>query len=193
MGAVNLVVGPKGVGKTTVLSEFTSTKPDVRHVHFGEKLAEIAGMEGIDVDGESLGPTERTYLRRRTSVAVKQLATEMETPVVVDTHFLFPTRYGFVPGLLVDNVRTLDPERILVFDASAETIQRRLRDGGQRSVLYESLEQIERHRELGRIAATCAAATVGARIYFVDNDSASVEETAERVEDVFERDEELMV
>lgn len=189
MGDVHLFVGPKGVGKTTVLSRFLTENPEFEHVNYASELLDIAADEGILTEDElRLRPREREYLREQTSAAIAESAAAREVPTIVDGHFLLPTTHGFLPGFLVDDVRLLDPTKIIVLDASAETIRKRLEDDDQRETLYASLTQIDRHRELVQTATMCASMTVDARTYFVDNDEPDVETTVTELRDLFNRD-----
>ncbi|MDZ7731019.1 MAG: hypothetical protein U5K37_08985 [Natrialbaceae archaeon] len=88
------------------------------------------------------------------------------------------TNHGFVSGLPTPVLSDLDPARIVLLEASAETISERRSDVEHRVYREQGRRAIDLHQDLNRAAAMQYAIATDAAVRLVENEG-SVEAAAD--------------
>lgn len=175
-----IIAGIAGVGKTTVLRKLME-KLDIKIINFGDVMFEIASKEGVKNRDEirKLSYEKQLELQRKAAEIIAK-----NKKVIIDTHCTIKTPYGYLPGLPYDILKILMPKRIILIEADAKDIvARREKDKDIRKRDFESIEEIELHQLMNRIAAMNYAALVNATVKIVKNRENRIDET---VEEIFE-------
>lgn len=183
MSNVNIVVGLSGVGKSTVLEEATKlAKQEYEIINYGDKMLEIAKEEGL-VDSrdelKKIGSEEQKEVQKK---AAESIVEESEDGnVIVDTHAAIQTPHGFLPGLPKWTVENLEPQHLVILDATAEEIYERSKGDGGRNREHESVEGIERYREVAREMASTGSVLTGAYLKIIKNSDGMAQQAAEEL------------
>jgi adenylate kinase len=178
MSDVYVVAGLSGVGKSSVVNRALAQVSEVKRVNFGDAILEEALKQKLVENRDELRLLETEVQRDLQARAAKHIS-EMEGKVIVDTHLTIPTPDGYVPGIPVDILVSLDPKRIIILEADpGDILKRRILDRG-RARVDESLEEIEEHFDFDRAAAIAMAIQVGAPVKIIRNDV--VEEAGEEL------------
>ena len=164
-----MVAGLSGVGKSSVVNHALAMVEDVERVNFGDAILKEALKQKLVKNRDELRLLEPEVQRRLQSTAAKKIS-RMEGKVIVDTHLTIPTPDGYVPGIPVDILVSLNPKRIIILEADpGDILKRRILDRG-RARVDESLEEIEEHFDFDRAAAIAMAIHVGSPVKIIRND-----------------------
>ena len=114
MGVV-IVTGVPGVGKSTVMN--AAQEYGYKIVNFGSTMFEEAQKEGVnDRDDMRKLPIEKQQtLQKQAGERIAQMGN-----VVVDTHASILTPSGYMPGLPEWTIRALNPNIIVLVEATAD-------------------------------------------------------------------------
>jgi adenylate kinase len=179
---VFLVAGLSGVGKSSVVNSALAKVKGVVRVNFGDAILREALDEKLVKNRDELRLLDPEVQRRLQAKAAAKIG-QMEGKVVVDTHLTIPTPDGYVPGIPVEILVSLNPKRIVILEADpGDILKRRILDRG-RSRVDESLEQIEEHFDFDRAAAISMSIHVGSPVKIIRNDV--VEEAGEELARIF--------
>jgi len=158
-----VVVAVPGAGKTTILKKLLEKVPDLKVVNFGDYMFEEAkkgfGVSDRDEMRKKLKPRDYKFLQEKAAEAIAKL----DGDLIIDTHAVIKTSFGYYPGLPSRVVEILNPDAIVVLEFRPEDIlQRRLKDlkaeeGVKRLREIEKVEDVQEHQELGREMAMAAA------------------------------------
>ncbi|RLG02233.1 MAG: adenylate kinase [Thaumarchaeota archaeon] len=158
-----VVVAVPGAGKTTILKKLLEKVPDLKVVNFGDYMFEEArkgfGISDRDEMRRKLKPRDYKLLQERAAEAIARL----DGDLIIDTHAVIKTSFGYYPGLPSRVAEILNPDAIVVLEFRPEDIlQRRLKDlkaeeGVKRVREIERVEDVQEHQELGREMAMAAA------------------------------------
>ena len=158
-----VVVAVPGAGKTTILKKLLEKVPDLRVVNFGDYMFEEArkgfGISDRDEMRRKLKPRDYKLLQERAAEAIARL----DGDLIIDTHAVIKTTFGYYPGLPSRVAEILNPDAIVVLEFRPEDIlQRRLKDlkaeeGVKRLREIERVEDVQEHQEFGREMAMAAA------------------------------------
>jgi len=157
---IAVVTALPGSGKTTTLKKFVEIMPDMSVVNYGDLMFEEAkknyGIVHRDEMRERLGLRDYQRLQRLAAEKISAMKN-----VVVDTHSVIKTPFGYYPGLPGEAVRIMSPELIVFIECRSEDIlNRRLKDltsGVDRKRETSSLEEIERDQQVGKQFVVAAA------------------------------------
>ncbi len=184
-----VVFGIPGVGKTTVLSETVETAPKeglkVQVVNFGDKMLEVALEEKLIEGGEKARDQIRRLpletqrrIQRISGEKIAKIAEESEGTVIVDTHVLIQTPFGYLTGLPVWVAEALKPNILAIIEAKIEEItSRRAKDLTRERDLDEE-EKIKEHQKMNRWGAVCVATLTGATVAIIENSEKKVGEAS---------------
>lgn len=166
-----IITGIPGVGKSTITRlALQRTKAKFRLINFGDLMFEEAVKAGLVKHRDEMRKLPLKIQRELQMKAAKKI-TEMakEHPILVDTHATIKTPHGYMLGLPYEVVKTLNPNFIVIIEATpSEILGRRLRDL-KRDRDVETEEQIQRHQDLNRAAAIAYAMHSNALIKIIEN------------------------
>ena len=124
-----VVVAVPGAGKTTILKKLLEKVPDLKVVNFGDYMFEEAkkgfGISDRDEMRRKLKPRNYKLLQEKAAEAIAKL----DGDLIIDTHAVIKTSFGYYPGLPSRVAEILNPDAIVVLEFRPEDIlQRRLKD-----------------------------------------------------------------
>lgn len=183
MTEINIVVGLSGVGKGTVLEQAMNlADKNYKIINYGDRMLEVAKEEGL-VDSrdeiKELDPETNKRLQRGAAESIVEDSEEEN--VIVETHAALKTPYGYIPGLPEWSVKEIDPEKIIVIDASAEEIYDRTIEDNSRDREHETVKGIEEYRQIARQMASTNAVLTGSYLSVIENRDGMVEDAAEEL------------
>ncbi|ASJ09926.1 adenylate kinase [Thermococcus sp. P6] len=171
MSFVVMITGIPGVGKSTITRmALKKTKARFRLVNFGDLMFEEAVKSGLVRHRDEmrrLNPEVQKELQLKVARKIVEIA-ERE-PVLLDTHATIRTPAGYLLGFPREVIEVINPNFIVIIEASpSEILGRRLRDL-KRDRDVETEEQIQRHQDLNRAAAVSYAMHSHALIKIIEN------------------------
>ena len=171
MGVV-VVTGVPGVGKSTVMS--SAKEYGYKIVNFGTTMFEEAQKEGVADrdDMRKLAIEDQQRLQKQAGEKISRMGN-----VVVDTHASILTSSGYMPGLPEWTVRALNPDIIVLVEATPDEIAGRRNKDASRA---RDSDDIGLHQTMNREYAATAAVMTGATVSIVENHDNQVEIAVEQ-------------
>jgi adenylate kinase len=183
---VAVLTGVPGVGATTLGDEAMAILEDrdvpYDLVSFGTVMLETAQDEGLVETRDELRklPSEdQRDIQRQAGERIAAMGEEGN--VLVDTHCAINTPDGYLPGLPEWVLEGLQPDVIVLVEATADEILFRRLDDETRSRDMEDTGEIATHQEMNRSAAMSYATLTGATVKLVENPDGGVDEAAEEL------------
>jgi adenylate kinase len=187
---VTVVSGIPGVGASKVCEEARRELGErYTLVNTGDVMLEAALERGLANSREGLAElplADQRVLQRRAGEYVRREA--REGPVLVNTHLVIQTPYGFLPGLPEPVLADVDPSAILLVEADAPTIVERRERSNYRDYPEETELMVTFHQQLSRAAAMGYSMRSGVPVQLVPNEGA-VENAVESLVDAVGRSE----
>lgn len=183
MSELNIVVGLSGVGKSTVLEEaMLLSEKEYKIINYGDKMVEEAKEQELVNNRDEMKDLEvETYKEIQKTAAEKILEESKDQNVIVDTHAAIKSPYGYIPGLPKWSVEELNPNKIIILDASAQEIVKRREGDSKRERNVEPVEKIQEYREVAREMAATGSVLTGAYLKIIENESGKVQESAKEL------------
>ena len=127
-----IIVGVPGVGKSTIINNATETLEkkgtSVKTVVFGSVMFEEAKKLGIN-DRDQLRKQTIDIQQRLQNMAAEHISNLDDTIVFVDTHLFIKTQSGYYPGLPMNLILKMNPQRLILVTANSnEILNRRKKD-----------------------------------------------------------------
>ena len=127
-----IIVGVPGVGKSTIINNATETLEkkgtSVKTVVFGSVMFEEAKKLGIN-DRDELRKQTIDIQQRLQNMAAEHISNLDDTIVFVDTHLFIKTQSGYYPGLPMNLILKMNPQRLILITANSnEILNRRKKD-----------------------------------------------------------------
>ena len=159
--SVVVVTGVPGVGKSTVMG--IAKEYGYKIVNFGTTMFEEAQKEGVsDRDGmRKLALNDQQRLQKQAGEKISKMG-----DVVVDTHASILTSAGYMPGLPEWTVKALNPDIIVLVEATPEEIKGRRNKDASRARVNDD---IGLHQSVNREYAAVAAVITGSTVAIVKN------------------------
>ncbi|WP_414837503.1 adenylate kinase [Candidatus Nanosalina sp. VS9-1] len=188
MSNVNIVVGLSGVGKSTVLEEALKlAEEDYEIINYGDRMLDLA-MERDLIDSrdeiKEISAEEQKDIQKKAAESIVEDAEDGN--IIVDTHAAIQTPHGFLPGLPKWTVENLEPEHIVILDASAQEIYDRSTEDGGRNREHESVEGIELYQSVAREMAATGSVLTGAYLKTIENKAGKAQQAAQELVSVLE-------
>lgn len=188
MGKVVVVTGVPGVGKSTVLeralNQLKTKGIEYELIIYGDVMLELLKRKGITHRDEMRNFPVGPY-RDVQREAGKQIArVAKRKPVLVDTHCLVKKPEGYYPGLPRWVLEELQPELIVIIEASPEEVAGRRAKDPARKRDKELLNEVVEHQQLNRATATAYAALTGATVRIIHNRDGKLSEAVNEMVEV---------
>lgn len=181
-----IIVGIPGVGKSTIISNATTALQNI-----GTSVATVVFGSVMFEEAKKLGITHRDQMRKL-SIDVQQKLQNMaadlisgrrESIVVVDTHLFIKTSSGYYPGLPMNLILKLNPDRLILVSANSEEILRRRKDDNTRTRDMISDDEIKRDIEVSLSMISSLSILTGAPFEIIHNNDNMIDSaTAQMVE-----------
>jgi adenylate kinase len=181
-----IIVGIPGVGKSTIISNATTALQNI-----GTSVTTVVFGSVMFEEAKKLGITHRDQMRKL-SIDVQQKLQNMaadlisgrgESIVVVDTHLFIKTSSGYYPGLPMNLILKLNPDRLILVSANSEEILRRRKDDNTRTRDMISDDEIKRDIEISLSMISSLSILTGAPFEIIHNNDNMIDSaTAQMVE-----------
>lgn len=181
-----IIVGIPGVGKSTIISNATTALQNI-----GTSVTTVVFGSVMFEEAKKLGITHRDQMRKL-SIDVQQKLQNMaadlisgrrESIVVVDTHLFIKTSSGYYPGLPMNLILKLNPDRLIQVSANSEEILRRRKDDNTRTRDMISDDEIKRDIEVSLSMISSLSILTGAPFEIIHNNDNMIDSaTAQMVE-----------
>jgi len=170
--SVVIVTGVPGVGKSTVMA--AAEEYGYKIVNFGTIMFEEAQKEGVADrdDMRKLAVEDQQRLQKQAGEKISQMG-----DVVVDTHASILTPSGYMPGLPEWTARALNPDVIVLVEATPDEIAGRRSKDASRA---RDSDDIDLHQNVNREYAATAAVMTGATVSIVENHDNQVDIAVEQ-------------
>jgi len=181
-----IIVGIPGVGKSTIISNATTELQNI-----GTSVTTVVFGSVMFEEAKKLGITHRDQMRKL-SIDVQQKLQNMaadlisgrrESIVVVDTHLFIKTSSGYYPGLPLNLILKLNPDRLILVSANSEEILRRRKDDNTRTRDMISDDEIKRDIEVSLSMISSLSILTGAPFEIIHNNDNMIDSaTAQMIE-----------
>ena len=167
-----IIVGVPGVGKSTIISNATTTL-----LEKGTSLSTVVFGSVMFEEAKKLGINDRDHIRKQ-SIDVQQRLQNMtadhisnlnDSIVVVDTHLFIKTQSGYYPGLPMSLILKLNPERLILITANSEEILNRRKNDSTRTRDLISDDEIKRDIEVSLSMISSLSILTGAPFEIIYN------------------------
>ena len=171
-GTKVIIVGIPGVGKSTIISNATAALQNM-----GTSVTTVVFGSVMFEEAKKLGITHRDQMRKL-SIDVQQklqnkaadlISGRRESVVVVDTHLFIKTSSGYYPGLPMNLILKLNPDRLILVSANSEEILRRRKDDNTRTRDMISDDEIKRDIEVSMSMISSLSILTGAPFEIIHN------------------------
>ncbi len=172
-----VAAGVPGVGKTSILEE-VSKRANYPIVNYGTLMFEMAKEEGLVNDRDEMRKLPISIQRDLQKRAAERIL-RMDN-VIVDTHFTIKTPSGYFPGLPKWVLEAMNPEMLVVIEASAQEIYDRRHRDVTRKRDSDTVDDIEEHLRVNRYTAFACSMYTGATVLILKNNEGELEKAVER-------------
>jgi adenylate kinase len=167
-----IIVGVPGVGKSTIISNATTTMlkkgTSVSTVVFGSVMFEEAKKLGIN-DRDQIRKQTIDVQQRLQNMSADHISSLNDSIVVVDTHLFIKTQSGYYPGLPMSLILKLNPERLILITANSEEILNRRKNDSTRTRDLISDDEIKRDIEVSLSMISSLSILTGAPFEIIYN------------------------
>ena len=181
-----IIVGIPGVGKSTIISNATTALQNmgtsVTTVVFGSVMFEEAKKLGI-TDRDQMRKLSIDVQQKLQNMAADLISGRRESIVVIDTHLFIKTSSGYYPGLPMNLILKLNPDRLILVSANSEEILRRRKDDNTRTRDMISDDEIKRDIEVSLSMISSLSILTGAPFEIIHNNDNMIDSaTAQMIE-----------
>lgn len=167
-----IIVGVPGVGKSTIISNATTTLQKkgttLNTVVFGSVMFEEAKKLGIN-DRDQIRKQTIDVQQRLQNMTADHISSLNDSIVVVDTHLFIKTQSGYYPGLPMSLILKLNPERLILITANSEEILNRRKNDSTRTRDLISDDEIKRDIEVSLSMISSLSILTGAPFEIIYN------------------------
>jgi adenylate kinase len=167
-----IIVGIPGVGKSTIISNATEILQNIgttsRTVVFGTVMFEEAKKLRIN-DRDQLRKLSIEVQQKLQAMTADYISSLNESVVVVDTHLFIKTPSGYYPGLPMDLILKINPDRLILVTADSEEILRRRKKDNTRTRDTITDEEIKRDLDVSLSMISCLSILTGAPFEIIYN------------------------
>jgi len=182
--SVNIVVGLSGVGKGTVLEEaMMLSDEEYEVVNYGDRMFETAKERGLADHRDEMKNIDTETYKEIQKGAAESIAEDAEdTNIIVETHAAIKSPFGYIPGLPKWVAENLNPDKIIMLDASSEAIYHRSQEADRdRDTEKAGIEGITEYRDTAKQMASAVSVLTGAYFQIIENKDGQAEQAAEEL------------
>ena len=167
-----VIVGIPGVGKSTIISNATEILQNIgttiRTVVFGTVMFEEAKKLGIN-DRDQLRKLSIEVQQKLQAMTADYISSLKESVVIVDTHLFIKTPSGYYPGLPMNLILKINPDRLILVTADSKEILRRRKKDNTRTRDTITDEEIKRDVDVSLSMISCLSILIGAPFEIIYN------------------------
>lgn len=182
--SVNILVGLSGVGKGTVLDEaMMLSEEEYKVINYGDRMFKTAKEQGLANHRDEMKEIKAEKYKEIQADAAESIFEDAEEQdVIVETHAAIRSPYGYIPGLPKWVAENLEPEKIIMLDASSEAIYSRSQESDrERDTEKAGIEGITEYRDTAKQMASAVSVLTGAYFKIIENKSGEAEKAAEEL------------
>lgn len=167
-----IIVGVPGVGKSTIITNATETLRNkgrsVKTVVFGSVMFEEAKKLGIN-DRDKLRKLTIDVQQKLQNMAAEHISGLNDSIVFVDTHLFIKTQSGYYPGLPMNLILKMNPQRLILITANSDEILNRRRKDTTRTRDMISDDEINRDIQVSLSMISSLSIITGAPFEIIYN------------------------
>ena len=167
-----IIVGVPGVGKSTIITNATealrSKGTSVKTIVFGSVMFEEAKKLGIN-DRDKLRKLTVDTQQKLQNMAADHISSLTDSVVFIDTHLFIKTQSGYYPGLPMNLVLKLNPQRLALVTANSDEILNRRKKDTTRTRDLISDDEINRDIQVSLSMISSLSILTGAPFEIIYN------------------------
>ena len=167
-----IIVGVPGVGKSTIITNATealqSKGTSVKTIVFGSVMFEEAKKLGIN-DRDKLRKLTVDTQQKLQNMAANHISSLNDSVVFIDTHLFIKTQSGYYPGLPMNLVLKLNPQRLVLVTANSDEILNRRKKDTTRTRDLISDDEINRDIQVSLSMISSLSILTGAPFEIIYN------------------------
>jgi adenylate kinase len=167
-----IIVGVPGVGKSTIVTNATETLRNkgtsVKTVAFGSIMFEEAKKLGIN-DRDDLRKLKIDVQEKLQNRAAEQISSLNDSIVFVDTHLFIKTQSGYYPGLPMNLILKMNPQKLILITANPDEILNRRKKDTTRTRDLISDDEINRDIQVSLSMISSLSILTGAPFEIIYN------------------------
>ena len=167
-----IIVGVPGVGKSTIITNATealrSKGTSVKTIVFGSVMFEEAKKLGIN-DRDKLRKLTVDTQQKLQNMAANNISSLNDSVVFIDTHLFIKTQSGYYPGLPMNLVLKLNPQRLVLVTANSDEILNRRKKDTTRTRDLISEDEINRDIQVSLSMISSLSILTGAPFEIIYN------------------------
>lgn len=167
-----IIVGVPGVGKSTIVTNATATLRNkgtsVKTVVFGSIMFEEAKKLGIN-DRDELRKLTIDVQEKLQNRAAEHISSLNDSIVFVDTHLFIKTQSGYYPGLPMNLILKMNPQKLILITANPDEILNRRKKDTTRTRDLISDDEINRDIQVSLSMISSLSILTGAPFEIIYN------------------------
>ncbi len=167
-----IIVGVPGVGKSTIVTNATETLRNkgtsVKTVVFGSIMFEEAKKLGIN-DRDELRKLTIDIQEKLQNRAAEHISSLNDSIVFVDTHLFIKTQSGYYPGLPMNLILKMKPQKLILITANPDEILNRRKKDTTRTRDLISDDEINRDIQVSLSMISSLSILTGAPFEIIYN------------------------
>ena len=167
-----IIVGVPGVGKSTIITNATETLlnkgTSVKTVVFGSIMFKEAKKLGIN-DRDELRKLKIDVQEKLQNRAAEHISSLKDSIVFVDTHLFIKTQSGYYPGLPMNLILKMNPQKLILITANPDEILNRRKKDTTRTRDLISDDEINRDIQVSLSMISSLSILTGAPFEIIYN------------------------
>jgi adenylate kinase len=182
-----IIVGVPGVGKSTIITNATETLKNkgtsVKTVVFGSIMFEEAKKLGIK-DRDELRKLKIDVQEKLQNRAAEHISSLSDSIVFVDTHLFIKTQSGYYPGLPMNLILKMNPQKLILITANPDEILNRRKKDTTRTRDLISDDEINRDIQVSLSMISSLSILTGAPFEIIYNHDNMIDSATSQLVDL---------